>query len=252
MKRCVLLLLALFAIGKFCHKQTDGFTLAKISQTLLEKGGSEVDPNLLQTPYRYLTKGGQSYVFASDDGRYILKFFRNSRLANLQLLQHLLPLSSIKKKIQMQEKELFETLQSFAIAQKHLKEETGLIATHLDGQIPLSAPLTIIDKLGIAHKMDANRYPFIIQERVTLVKDRIDELMHAGQVEQAHVAIASLFALVQKRIEKKIEDQDPNLSKNFGFCQNHAIQIDAGRFSFSDAPKRERSMFLTALLVSSL
>ena len=51
---------------------------------------------------------------------------------------------------------------------------------------------------------------------------------------------SAALTLIQKRIDKGIEDKDPNLSKNFGFCQNHPIQIDAGRFSLSEAPSMQK------------
>ena len=39
-----------------------GSPFQKMSQMLLDEGGSKIDPQFFQIPYRYLTKGGQSYV----------------------------------------------------------------------------------------------------------------------------------------------------------------------------------------------
>jgi len=238
LKRFLLLLIAFYATSQFCQKQTDGFACAKVSTLLLENPLSDVFE--LSHSYRYLGKGGQSYIFVSEDDRYVLKLFRSSRLNTLQLLYKFLPLNSFKAKIAAQENFIRQTLLSYSIAYQHLKEETGLIGVHLDRSSPLSTPLKIIDKLGIAHTLDPNQYPFVIQEKAILVKEKIEQLMHSGDLSSARLALSNLFALIQSRQEKGIEDGDPNLCKNFGFCADRPIQIDGGRFSLIKLPSNSK------------
>jgi len=225
MKKFIFIVAVALGLSHFAQKQTDRFTLSKIATVFLDGQSPTLDHSLLAEPFTYLGKGGQSYVFVSQDGQYVLKCFRSSRLQVLQFLSHLFPHFE-KKKIKL-ENQLKETLASYLLAFEKLPEETGLVAIHLDGKTPISSSLKIIDKLGICHTMDPNLIPFVIQKRAILVKEKI-----TSDPNQKH--LAGLFSLLKSRIEKGIEDADPNFAKNFGFVGDHAIQIDGGRFFLSD------------------
>ena len=224
-KKLLLFVLAFYFLGKFCHKETDGFALAKVSTYFLEEDLPSIEAIPAAT-FRYLGKGGQSYIFVSEDDRYVLKLFRSSRLNILKLLP-------FEKQIAKQENRIRQTLQSYSIADRCLKEETGLIGVHLTKAGHLSTQLKIIDKLGIVHPLNPNDYPFIIQEKAVLVKERISQLMNSGNLLEAKQALSNLFALIEERKAKGIGDGDANVTKNFGFCGDRAIQIDGGRFSLS-------------------
>ncbi|NGX39057.1 MAG: hypothetical protein KR126chlam1_00377 [Chlamydiae bacterium] len=231
--------LAIFAVAHFAQRQTDGFTLQKISRSLLqEETTTQVDvPNMR---YHYLTKGGQSYVFLSEDGEYVLKLFRDSKRQNLSLLHRLLPLKIFETKLKKLEEEQRETLKSYQLAFERLKRETALHSIHLNTGLPTIQALRIVDKLGIEHTIDGNLYPFILQKKAKSVKEHIEELMQKGHHDHARVALEKLAALIKGRIAAKIHDGDPNLSKNFGFLGGRPVQIDAGRFSMSRPAKRQR------------
>src|SRR5579871_1274024 len=82
---------ALFAIfslftARFCLQKTDRFMISKITSNrpydpLFEVTGqsgeaeSEVRRALSQK-YTYLAAGGQAFVFLSEDGNYVIKFFK--------------------------------------------------------------------------------------------------------------------------------------------------------------------------------
>jgi len=235
MKRFILIALFCLAICQFAQKKTDRFTLSKIATQLLEEPCSQIDKQYLNHTYVYLGKGGQSYVFASEDGQYVLKVFRGSRLGMLQFLSRFS--SHFAKKKQILETDLEQTLKSYRLAYEELKEETGLVGIHLDGHAQLPGKLSIVDNLKITHTMDPNLIPFIIQMRATHVKDKIAKNPDKKYLE-------SLLTLLRLRMDAGIEDTDPNLAKNFGFIGERAVQIDPGRFSKTNAPslqKLERS-----------
>lgn len=238
LKKLLLFFLTLVLLQRFCETQTDGFALAKVATHLLDE--PSVVMELPATTYRYLGKGGQSYVFVSEDGSSVLKLFRSSRLNNLKLFYSVFPIKVLQKKIGIQEELLKQTLKSYSIADQYLKNETGLIGVHLDHSTNLNSPLKIVDKLGIAHTLNPNDYPFVIQEKAILVKEKIAQLMEAGKLQEARSAIAHLFAMIEARKEKGIADGDPNLIKNFGFCGDRPIQIDGGRFSLLPLPPNDK------------
>jgi len=226
---------AFYATAHFCQKQTEGFTLQKISTHLLNAEKSALDASALSQRYFYKTKGGQSYVFFSEDGRFVLKFFRSSRLNTLRLLHPMFPFLS--SKIQEQETELQEMFQSYILANTRFQEETALLGTHFSKKQNLCPSLKIVDKLGIEHTINPNHYPFVLQKKALLVKEKIKSMQNP---QEAKKALQSLVTLLQKRIARKMEDDDPNLSKNFGFIGQRAVQIDGGRFSLSSSPSIEK------------
>ena len=80
------LLLTFFGLERLCHMATDGFALARITHPLQANG--EFPPPILSSeetmtlkkilsqPFHYLSCGGQTYVFTSDDGHYVIKFLK--------------------------------------------------------------------------------------------------------------------------------------------------------------------------------
>lgn len=237
-KRFLFFLVALYATSHFCQKATDGFAMAKVSTFLLDEPTPSVE--LPATTYRYLGKGGQSYIFVSEDDRYVLKLFRSSRLNNLKLFYTVFPTRALQTKIDAQEELMKQTLKSYSIANQYLKDETGLIGIHLGQDSNFDTPLTLVDKLGINHTLNPNDYPFVIQEKAILVKEKIAQLMESGKLLEARLALTHLFALIEARQEMGIADGDPNLMKNFGFCGDRPIQIDGGRFSLLPLPPNDK------------
>lgn len=238
--RFIFFLPFLWALTHFAQKQTDGFTVAKISTELRNAKGAPLNENFLLQPYFYQGKGGQSYVFLSEDGKYVLKCFRSSKLQRLSFLHRVFPLPYFEKKKTKEEHLLQETLESYSLAFEELPQETGLLGVHLDTEPRIHASLKLIDNLGICHTIDPNQISFVLQKKALLVKDKIGELMQTKNLFATKRAIASLFSLIKSRMEKGIEDTDPNLAKNFGFVEDHVIQIDGGRFSRKTAPSLKR------------
>lgn len=221
----------LYATSWFCHMQTDGFALNKLSTFLVEEPSDPMDESPLTQRYLYHAKGGQSYVFISEDGQYVLKFLRGSRLNTLYFLNSLFPSKRMETKITQCEEKLDETIKSYQLAFIHLKEETGLVGLHVSSDSLATKKIKIVDKLKIEHTIRLCKYPFIVQKRALTVQEKIDDLMKKGDHQGAKKAINELISLIRMRREKGISDQDPNLCKNFGFIGTTAVQVDGGRFS---------------------
>lgn len=229
--------LLFYCVERFCHKQTDGFSIANIRSDLSYNRQWEVIQHpknleqLLEKKFYYLTKGAQCYVFVSADQTTILKFFKQEHFRLPFPLSYIpLPKPLLEKKL-TKKKALDADFKSYKLAFDELKEETGLLFLHLNKSHELKTVLTIVDKLGIEHRLDPNDYEFLLQQKAVLVKDKINQWMQEDQIEEAKNALHSLLSLIFHRVEKGIVDLDPNLSKNFGFVGEHAIEIDIGRFS---------------------
>lgn len=236
-------------IAKFCEKQTDTFTLMGITSnrpydsTFDTKKLTNDEQNELRKaisqPYTYFGRGGQAYVFFSEDGKYVIKFFKQrlfkpSKLLNILPLPKLLHRFRYKRNWKRQDK-LKRDFFSYKVSFDELKEQTGIIYSHLNKTHHLKKKLTITDRLHIKHVLDLDMFDFIVQKRAEPVYDHMNKLMAAHDLQSAHNALKSIFSLISIRCEKGFRDRDPNIRTNCGFIENRAIKIDVGRFVKNEA-----------------
>lgn len=229
------------AAQRFCYKKTDGFSIRAISSNrpfektyetrpLSPHEEKELAPALDQ-PYSYFGCGGQAFAFFSADGDYVIKFFKQ-RLFRPPHLLNALPLPSIlhryrEKRNFARSDKLARDFFSYRVAFDELKQETGLLYTHLNSTNHLKKKLKITDKLGIVHILDLDRFDFIVQRRALRVYDYIERCKSR---EMASEAFVSVFDLIKRRACKGYRDRDPNVRTNCGFIGKDAVKIDVGRF----------------------
>jgi len=115
---------------------TDGFRLDKIKTTLIEKRDKKNVSNeindILDQKFRYLSKGCQTYVFESEDKNYVIKFVRYHRYT-IPMWLNISSFATDYKNIRLyyKSKLLNDSLNSYRIANEHLKDETATIYVHL-------------------------------------------------------------------------------------------------------------------------
>lgn len=233
------------ALSSFCHRQTGGFTLLGISSERPFNPLWEANPlsdretqeviSALNQKYHYLFSGGQAVVFASEDGKYVIKFFDQSRLQPRFLARHLPPQffnqKKLAKKVWKRQNKLDRDFSSYKLAFNELKDETGLVLVHLNPTDWIERKLTLVDKIHIEHQIDLDAFEFILQKRAELVYPRLERLVKEGAQDGAKEALSSILQLFAARCQKGIDDSDPDLDKNFGFIGSQAVQIDTGRFT---------------------
>ena len=171
---------------------------------------------ILSQPYYYLGRGVQSFVFVAQDGKTVIKFFRHHRLRT--------------------DAKVAKDFGSYLLAYNRLREETGLLYLHLNKTNHLKQTLEIVDKLGIHHPIDLDKYEFIVQRKATLTYPAFDEWITEGKTDEAKEALTSLVHLLKTRAERGIFDKDPDLNTNFGFIGTMAVQIDVGRYRVKEIP----------------
>lgn len=240
--KCLLILLALFGVERFCRWKTDGFREQKIYGENFDRPPNAL-PNevkeLLTGPYTFLGSGVQSYVFISSDGQTVLKLFKHYHMApRTEYLKEIaLPglLDGLRTKAVAERAHRIDAIfESHRLAFEALREETGLVHVQLE---PSDAPwITLYDKIGVRHEIDLGRAPFALQKRAALVFESLKDQSDAKQ------KIDSLIQVIQNRWNKGICNSDPIIHRNFGFIGTQAIEIDAGSFSkgkFPANPKKE-------------
>lgn len=235
-------LAAFNTIEHICHNVTEGFTLGRIQ--FAEKGLEKevVDEKTyasLDQTYHYFAKGNQCFVFLSEDGKSILKFFKYARhtppawTADVPLLNRFKPLR--KERIAKTAWKRERDFRGYSLAFDHFQEESGLVHLHLKPTKGFPT-ITIYDKLGIRHTLDLGAVPFVLQKRATPVFNQFKAWLEGGEVDKMKKAIPQIVALYQKRLELQLDDDDVNFYSNTGIVGDTPILIDPGHFILSERP----------------
>jgi hypothetical protein len=237
--------------AQLCDTQTDGFSVARIHSALPYRSEWESPPKSdawqeeLKTAclqkFHYLGCGGQCFAFGSDDGKYVLKFFKHrirtpySFLFNTALPG---PLNQIRlRKLDKALSKLNRDFSSYKIAYEELREETGLIYIHLNKGTALNQSVKIVDKLHIEHQIALDEVEFILQQKADLVHDHLRNLMQRGDEQKARKALHDILQVIVSRSQKGIYDEDAKIHRNFGFVGDKPIFIDVGRFTHDPSRK---------------
>ncbi len=189
---------------------------------------------LLDQPFFYLGKGSQCFVFESQDGSCVLKFFRHERyripawVAHLKLPQFLAKLQA--EQVCSKEKKRENLFQSCLLAFQELRHESGILLLHLNKGDDLQKTVTLYDKVGRRLDIPIDHYEFLLQKKATLVYPSFEKWIQNGEIEKAKEAVTAFIALLEKRFQKGIADHDPVLSKNAGFLEMTPVYIDTGQF----------------------
>jgi hypothetical protein len=232
--------LAVYGLERFCHSQTEGFALRRITASApftvtwphSAPPSAEAERALAQ-PFHYFSKGAQAYVFLSADGEYVLKCFRLDHLAPPPWTRWLRGPCFEQKRLARIHRRLLDLRKdctSYALAFDKMREETALLYVHLEGT-PL-IPLTLYDRLSIAHLVDPSTLYFVLQRKAELVYPTLAKL----STDELRAPLWDLIHLLHTRESNAIFDKDPDLHTNFGFLAGRAVQIDPGRYAQRSAP----------------
>ncbi|MBS0627974.1 MAG: hypothetical protein JSS09_07170 [Verrucomicrobia bacterium] len=235
-----------YFLTRFCHKQTDGFAVAKIRlatpynfQTHNSEEDKKLALSILSQPLSYIGRGGQCYAFTTADNKYVVKLLKyNNNYPKIWFRLFPFPFgweSYRQKKLSNKKTKLEGEYRSYQIAVNDLREETGIIYFHIDSEIEPSINLHIQDKLGIFHTLPANQYQFYIQKKGTAFYPKIKQLLDSGKIELAKKSLDDLTLYLIKRCQKKITDGDDGIWRNFAFYGDKPFQIDIGQFSYNSS-----------------
>ncbi len=180
---CVLLaLFAIYPLYRFCHIKTDGFTPRKVRTAFTEQTiphlsstpseeEKETIKKILNQPLHYIGRGGQCYAFATDDEQYVVKLLKyNNNYPRIwfRLFPFPLGLEAFRQqKLAKKLNKLKTEYESYQIALKDLKEETGIFYVHLDAGTLPGIQLEIFDKIKFYHSLSADQLQFYIQKKGT-------------------------------------------------------------------------------------
>ena len=253
------LALILLIVGYAIHwydERGEGFRLYKIQEKIVNDPRWELatTPQEIETAktilssqkFKYLGHGFQCYAFESEDGLYVLKFFRYQRLRLPHFIEKLpsFPfLDEWRKERHISLGHRRECLlRSCKTSWELAKRETALLFVHLNQTTGLFETATIIDPLGEEHSLRMDNYQFMLQRKALHIKPEFERLMASGKLEEAKERINQIFELLLDCSRKSIQDMDGALIRknNLGFLGNRAIYIDGGKLVYRETIRSKK------------
>lgn len=230
-----LLLLGSFTIYTNFIQRTEGFCIEKIISKHPHNpkwaSESQLDPEILSQPYSYLGSGKECYAFASEDDKYVIKFFKQKHMNTGYFFDKydLIPSRTIRMATRKNLRQT--TFQSYQIAHHMLPEETGALYLHLTKTSHLNQSLRLTDQYDKPFTLDLDEMEFLIQKKTTPTFEAFLTLIQVDKIDEAKSLIDSILALITSRSEKGLSDLDLNCERNLGVLGNRALEIDIGEFS---------------------
>jgi hypothetical protein len=235
--------LTVFCLARLYYNVTDDFRLGNITFPLpYEKNWTISPPSaeaeksidaILAQPFFYLGKGAQSYVFASEDGKYVLKFFKFKHLHPSIFINALPSIGFLKsykeKQIARKERKLFGVFNSYKLAYEVDKNESGLIFIQLNTEKNPARQATIFDKIGIKRTIDLQQYPFVLQYKGETLRVVLDKLLKKQDIETAKTRLGQILNLYADEYSKGVYDHDHGVMQNTGFIDDKPIHLDVGK-----------------------
>jgi len=224
-------------IASVCFFHTDSFSLNKIKppgdfsfQATLPNSQKDLQNvrAIISQPYTYLTEGGESYVFVSQDQQYVLKFFKMKRLTPKYWLNYI-PLPWLDKKrldkIDERERVRQQFFGGLKIAFEQFRYQTGLTFLHLFRTQYLKMKVRITDKEGKSFEVPIDQVPFLLQRKAVILPDYIDSLVSRGKKEEAVRALCQVLELVKSTSQKGFIHTTENVQSDYGFIDDRPIYV---------------------------
>lgn len=255
--------LLIFALARLYYALTDDFRLSNIASPIPHQESWEISApsaeeerhlkQILDQPYFYLGKGAQCYAFASEDGRYVLKFFKFKHLRPSLFIDALPAIGDLKaykeKQTARKQRKLFGVFRSYKLAYDVDKSESGLIFIQLNKEGNPQRHVTIVDKIGLKYTLDLKDIPFLLQNKGSTLRVVIDSLLKKGDVETAKMRFGQILDLYSVEYSKGIYDHDHGIMQNTGFIGDEPIHLDVGKLEREEKMRDKSFAKQDALLV---
>ncbi len=238
--RLLFLFVFIAIISKIWIIYSGSFRLDKIDSKHFFSNHFEVDikenkdlDEILNKKYKFLTKGRQSFVFESEDEKYVLKLFRFHRYRPSIFYNLISSFNFAKryiKKIQDEKNDLYyQTMNSYKLAYEHLKDETATIYVHLNKSDNLNNKLKIEDRFKNTHFINLNEVGFVVQKKAFSFEKAL--LKAKNDKKAFEVLLNSFFNNLQSIYDKNLLNKDRHVIQNLGVVdENKVIELDIGRF----------------------
>lgn len=240
-----------FGLIRIYYNLTDDFRLANITYQLpfvppwevaqLDTAEHQHLKEIVNQQFSYIGKGAQCYAFASEDGNYVLKFFKFKHLKPNLLVEFLPPVPPFqgykKNCIERKKRKLIGVFNGYDLAFKENRDHAALIYLHLIPTQNLHLNVTIIDKLGLTRTIHLDDVVFLIQKKGETLRTRLNQLLREKKLQEAKQAMASIVQMYISEYKKGMYDHDHGILHNTGFIGDKPFHLDVGKLNREDRMK---------------
>lgn len=233
----------LFAAARVYYALTDDFRISNITygypyveswvspEPTKDEEAQVMD--ILSQPFHYIGKGAQSYAFVSEDGKYVLKFFKFKHLRPSWFIDSLPSIGFLKtykeKQQYRKQKKLFGVFQSYKLAYDVDRAESGLHFLQLNVTGNPKREVTVIDKIGLKHTIQLESIPFLLQDKGLTLRTVIGDHLAKGEIEQAKHRFGLILEMYAGEYKKGVYDHDHGVMQNTGFIGDRPFHLDVGK-----------------------
>jgi hypothetical protein len=210
---------------------------------------------LLSQKFYYIGKGAQSYAFGSEDGLYVIKFFKFKHLRPSWFQEMLPPVGALKtfkeKQAARKQRKLYGVFEGYKLAYDVDKEASGLFFIQLNVQNNPLRTVTVVDKIGLNRTVDLATVPFVLQKKGKTLRTVAKELLDRGEVALAQERFNQILDMYAEEYAKGIFDHDHGVMCNTGFVGADPLHLDVGKLMKNEAvlqrePARDDLMLVVA------
>lgn len=235
---------ALFGIVRIYYALTDDFHTRNISFPMpyrpewdfpLSKAEQENLKKIMGQKFYYLGKGAQVYAFGSEDGQYVIKFFKFKHLRPSLLIELIPPLGPLKKfkedNIKRKLRKREGVFAGHALAYVHDKLYSGLLYLHFNPTDHLDLKVEVVDKIGRSHFINLDPTVFVVQKRGITLRESFQKDFERKDVASAASKGARILDMYVAEYQQGVYDRDHGISHNTGFIGDLPFHLDVGKFA---------------------
>lgn len=238
------LLTFIYGGGRLYYSLTDGFVESNIHNDQPYEARWELPPlgeeekthiaEILSQDFYYLGKGCQSYVFRSNDDKYVIKFFKYQRLRPQFWLEYLAFIPQVNSYLQMKtvsKKKMLDTsYASWKLAYEELQKESGIVYVHLNKKAIWQQEITLHDKMGTKHVLMLDNLEFMLQKKGEMLCDVLIKHKQNDTLPEAFAVVDKLVKVLVSEYQRGYADNDHALMQNTGIYNDTPMHIDVGQF----------------------
>lgn len=246
----VFITLALIGTIRLYYNLTDDFHLGNITFPLERREEWDFPANsqeieevreILAQKFTYIGKGAQSYVFGSEDGKWVIKFFKFKHLKPsffISLLPPIGPLEEIKTQNEKRKKRKLEgVFEGHLIAYRYNKDNSGVKFLHFNPTVGLHLKTHLVNKLGFEHAYDLSSVVFVLQKKGETLRTTLSKLFKDGNGALAAQRAIKVLDMYREEYQRHVWDRDHGISHNIGFIEDQPFHLDVGKLSYTQEPQ---------------
>lgn len=257
--------LAVFGLARLYYNLTDDFRIANITHIFPyreEWATPPLAPNeqqlldaILSQKFHYLAKGAQSYVFLSEDGEHVIKFFKFKHLRPSWFFTNAAALGLFQdyhtKLAARKERKLWGVFGAHKLAYDFDRDESGLFYIQLNVEGNPVRYVTVRDKIGIERTINLEKITFIVQKRGEPLREVLRMHLDKGDIQGAEDRLSKIFDMYAAEYSRGFYDHDHGVMRNIGFAGELPIHLDVGKLSPAEEMKEKTIARADALLVAN-